>query len=179
MGKGEPTGKRFSDRFYFLIHCVSYIFFIVFVFEFSGEIPRSPQMVCSRCFILFSILFQCNTPLTLTSPSLLPIAIAIGRRDTLVCERFVQKFYFVFVVILMQCALDPHQFPSSSSPVAIRRRNTPPGGFDPDADLQPEGEEEDMHVLQSDAGAEGRGRGRGGPGGRATAAGWSCPGPPA
>ena len=27
-------------------------------------------MVCSRFFILFSFLFQCNTPLTLTSPSL-------------------------------------------------------------------------------------------------------------
>ena len=32
--------------------------------------------------------------------------------------------------------------------------------FDPDADLQPEGEEEDMHVFQSDAGAGGKGRGR-------------------
>ena len=38
-------------------------------------------------------------------------------------------------------------------------------GFVLDADLQPEGEEEDMHVLQSDAGAGGRGRGWGSPGG--------------
>ena len=45
--------------------------------------------------------------------------------------------------------------------------------FDPDADLQPKGEEEDMHVLQSDAGAGGRGRGWGSLGGRATSAGWS------
>ena len=46
-------------------------------------------------------------------------------------------------------------------------------GFVLDADLQPEGEEEDMHVLQSDAGAGGRGRGWGSPGGRATSAVWS------
>ena len=38
-GEGEPTGKRFLDRLYFRIHCVSYTFFIVFVFEFAGEIP--------------------------------------------------------------------------------------------------------------------------------------------
>ena len=82
-------------------------------------------MVCSRCFILFSFLFQCNTPSSLTSPSLLPIA--TGRRNTSVSERFVRKFYFVFIVILMQCALDPHQFPSSSSSAAIPRRNTPLG----------------------------------------------------
>ena len=31
-------GKRFLDLFYFLIHCVSHSFFIVFVFEFSGKI---------------------------------------------------------------------------------------------------------------------------------------------
>ena len=75
MGEGEPTGKRFLDRLYFRIHCVSYTFFIVFVFEIAGEVPWSPQMVCLRCFILFSILFQCNTPLALTSPYLLLIAI--------------------------------------------------------------------------------------------------------
>ena len=34
-------------------------------------------------------------------------------------------------------------------------------GFVLDADLQPEGEEEDMHVFQSDAGAGGKGRGGG------------------
>ena len=46
-------------------------------------------------FILFSFLFQCNKPFTLTCPSLLPIA--NGRRNTLVRERFVRKFYFVFI----------------------------------------------------------------------------------
>ena len=42
-----------------------------------------------------------------------------------------------------------------------------------DDDLQSEGEEEDMHVLQSDSGAGGRGRGWGSPGARATSAWWS------
>jgi len=51
--------------------------------------------------------------------------------------------------------------------------------FNPDAELQPEGEEEDMHVFQSNAGARGKGRGWGSPGGRATSARWSLPGPPA
>ena len=31
-------GKRFLDRFCFRIHCVSYINFFVFVFEFAGKI---------------------------------------------------------------------------------------------------------------------------------------------
>ena len=102
-------------------------------------------------------------------------------------KRFVRKFILFSLLFLTQCALDPHQFPSSSSSVAIRRQNTSHGAgrggggeegwerFALDADLQSEGEEEeeDMHVLQSDAGAGGRGRGWGSPGGRATSAGWS------
>ena len=36
--------------------------------------------------------------------------------------------------------------------------------FDPDADLQPEGEEEEMPVFQPDTAAGGRGRGTGKPG---------------
>ena len=120
--EGEPTGKRFLDWLYFQIHCVSYTFFFVFVFEFAGEISWSPQMVCLRCFILFSILFQCNTPLTLTSPSLL--LIAIGRRSA---NGLFESFILFSLLFLTQCALDPHQFPSSSSSVAIRRQNTPPG----------------------------------------------------
>ena len=78
-------------------------------------------MVCLRCFILFSILFQCNTPLVLTSPSLLPIA--TGRRSA---NGLFESFILFSLLFLTQCALDPHQFPSSSSSVAIRRQNTPP-----------------------------------------------------
>ena len=140
-------------------------------------------MVCLRCFILFSILFQCNTPLVLTSPSLLQIA-TTSRRSA---NGLFESFILFSLLFLTQCALDPHQFPSSSSSVAIRRQNTSHGAgrggggeegwerFALDADLQSEGEEEeeDMHVLQSDAGAGGRGRGWGSPGGRATSAGWS------
>ena len=121
-GEGERTGKRFLDRLYFRIQSVSPFSLSLFSNKFAGEIPWSLQMVCFRCFILFSILFQCNTPLTLTFLSLLPIA--IGRRSA---NGLFESFILFSLLFLTQCALDPHQFPSSSSSVAIRRQNTPPG----------------------------------------------------
>ena len=136
MGKENGQVSDFWTGFIFEFTASLTLFSLsLFSNKFAGEIPWSLQMVCLRCFILFSILFQYNTPLTLTFLSLLPIA--IGRRSA---NGLFESFILFSFVILMQCAFDSHQFPSSfvfrcHPQGGRRRRRRQPVGADPDRRL--------------------------------------------